>query len=121
MSVAWETLTVVMGLVFVFGAIVQYNDPDPYFWTVVYLAAAILSFVSLRRALSWWLPAGVAGAAIVWAGALAVRVDPEVYRGMFGQLGMASLEIEEARETLGLVIIAIWMTALAVIRIRRRP
>lgn len=120
-SAVLDALTVVMGLVFLFGAVVQYNDPDPVPWIGVYLVSAILSFVSLRRALPWWLPSSVAGVSAVWAAIIALGVDPEVYRGMFGQFGMASLDVEEAREALGLVIIAVWMVVLTVIQIRRRP
>jgi hypothetical protein len=110
-----------MGLVFVFGAVVQYNDPDPVLWIIVYVAAAILSFVALRYAISMWLLAGVAGVSVVWAVTIAFGVDPDVYRSIFGELGMASLEVEEVREALGLVIIAVWMAVLAVVRPRRRP
>ncbi|MBM52123.1 MAG: hypothetical protein CL485_03855, partial [Acidobacteria bacterium] len=33
-----------IGVLLVFAAVVQYNDPDPYAWLVLYLAAAGVSF-----------------------------------------------------------------------------
>lgn len=104
-----------MGVVFLCGAIVQYNDPDPFRWGLVYLAAALLSFLSLRHPLPVWLPAATGAAAFAWAIGIALGVDASVYRSMFDQFGMASLEIEEAREALGLVIIAAWMLTVAFI------
>lgn len=119
-SVALRAITLVMGFVLLFGAIVQYNDPDPFLWGLFYLTAAITSFASLRRALPWWLPSAVGTVAIAWAIVIALGVDPAVYRGMFSEIGMASLEVEEAREVLGLVIIGLWMAALAATRTTRR-
>ena len=114
-------VTAVMGLVFTFGAVVQYNDPDPISWTAIYLVAAVLSFISIKRTLPWWVTATVAGISLFWAAIIALGLDPEVYPNLFGQFGMASLEIEEAREALGLLIIAVWMVVLTTVRIRTLP
>ena len=113
-------VTIGMGLLFVFGAAVQYNDPDPFRWVGIYLFAATFSFVSTRDVLGWWLYAATGALAIVWALVIALSVDAQVYRSMFGEFGMATLEIEEAREALGLVIIGIWMGVLAaMVRLRK--
>ena len=106
-------VTVGMGIVFLFGAAVQYNDPDPFRWIGIYVIAAALSFLSLRDILPWWIYALSSTFAIACAVAIALGVDAAVYRGIFGEFGMASLEIEEAREALGLIIIGIWMGVLA--------
>ena len=113
-SAVMRVAGILMGLVFLFGAAVQYNDPDPWRWGLVYLAAAAVSFVALARPLPWPLPAAMALAAFVWALTLLGRIDIAVWRELFGEFGMASLEIEEAREALGLIIIGAWMTVLAV-------
>ncbi len=115
-----RVLAFVMGLVFVFGAAVQYNDPDPLRWGLVYLAAAAVSFVALARPLPWQLPAAMALAAFVWALTPLAGVDAAAWRELFGEFGMASLEIEEAREALGLAIIGAWMMVLAAAGWRRR-
>ena len=70
--------------------------------------------MALARPLPWPLPAAMALAAFVWALTLLGRIDIAVWRELFGEFGMASLEIEEAREALGLIIIGAWMTVLAV-------
>lgn len=36
-------------LVFVLFAALQYNDPDPYIWMPIYLYAAFLCYLALRR------------------------------------------------------------------------
>ena len=36
-------------LLFLFSAVVQYNDPDPYIWMPVYLYGALLCFLAVRR------------------------------------------------------------------------
>ena len=108
-----RALGVVMGTVFLFGAALQYNDPDPWRWGLVYLAAAAVTFTALVRPVPWHLPAVMAGAALVWALSLLGGVEAAAWRGLFSEFGMASLEIEEAREALGLVIIGAWMTVLA--------
>jgi hypothetical protein len=105
--------SVLMGMLFLFGTSVQYNDPDPLQWALIYVAAAVQSFVASRRALPWWLPAGTGVIAILWALVIAFRVEASVLRQMFGEFGMASLEIEEAREAFGLVIIGAWMGVLS--------
>jgi hypothetical protein len=106
-------VTIGMGFLFLFSAAVQYNDPDPLRWLGVYLLAAALSFLSLRNLLPWWLYAATGVLAIVWAVGIGVGVDASGYRSMFGEFGMASLEVEEAREAVGLVIIGVWMGVLA--------
>jgi len=108
-----QIVTVLMGFVFLFGAAVQYNDPDPIPWILVYLAAAVLSFRAYRSAPPWGPAALLAAGALVWAVVIALGLDPAALRRMFGEFGMASLEIEEAREALGLLIIAAWMLVLA--------
>ena len=114
-------ITIGMGIVFTFGAAVQYNDPDPFRWAGIYLIAAAFSFLSLRNVLPWWLYATSSTIAIAWAGVVALGVDAAAYRGIIGEFAMASLDIEEAREALGLIMIGLWMGVLAVrIRLSKR-
>lgn len=113
-------ITIGMGVVFIFGAAVQYNDPDPFRWTSIYLIAAALSFLSLRKIVAWWVYAASSACAIAWAVVVALGVEAAVYRGMFRDFGMASLEIEQAREALGLVIIGAWMGVLAGSQVLKR-
>ena len=43
-----KALNVILIALFVYSAVVQYNDPDPYLWMPVYLYGAALCFLALR-------------------------------------------------------------------------
>ena len=59
------------------------------------------------------MPALVIVVALVAAGMLATNVIGEAYfSDIFSSMEMKSIEVEQAREFGGLVIIAIWMTML---------
>ncbi len=97
---------------FVLAAAVQLNDPDPLIWVVAYLIAASTALAAFFGAVS--APAA-AGLAAVYAGA-AWQVFPQGEEGAslgLSQIAMASLGIEEMRESLGLGICAAWMVILA--------
>lgn len=101
--------SLLMGVLFLFGAAVQYNDPDPIRWMIVYLAASAQSFEVVSRVPGWWRPAILSAATFAWALLILSTLEPWVVWRMFDQFGMTSLEIEEGRETLGLLIISAWM------------
>jgi len=89
---------------FLFAAILQYNDPDPIRWMAVYGLAAAACLLALFGRL--WTPplALLALAGLVWAATLGVKV-----------IGRQSLaDSEEGREMLGLLLVFGWMTYLAV-------
>lgn len=108
-----------LALLFLFGAAVQVNDPDPLRWMAIYLAAAGGCLLAAMGRLRWRFPAAVALAAFLWAASLAPRVVPAFpARGLFGAWEMADARVEEARELAGLLIIGACMAVLAW---RRRP
>ena len=86
----------------VFAAVVQYNDPDPYAWLVLYLAAAGVSFAALWFPDLWKIPAVVAVGAFVWAATLVPTVTQTSFPDLFQSWEMMSREMEEGREFLGL-------------------
>ncbi len=102
-----------MGMFLVFSALVQYNDPDPYSWLVLYLAAAGVSFAALWFPDLWKLPAVVAVGAFVWAATLVPTVTQTSFPDLFQSWEMMSREMEEGREFLGLLSVASWTTYLA--------
>jgi hypothetical protein len=103
-----------MLLLFTFAAAVQFNDPDPARWIVVYALAAVGCLLSLLGRLHWTLPAVLGAVAVLWASTLAPGVVGRVPFGeMFGAFEMENLGIEESREMYGLLIIAAWMAVLA--------
>jgi len=96
-------------LLFVVGALVQINDPDPMIWMGIYLIAAFLSgCVVLGR--YPMIPLGIA-TLLSFAGSL-YYFPPSVSEWIAQEweqqdLTMKTRAMEEARESLGLLIIAI--------------
>ena len=108
-----------VGVLLVFAAVVQYNDPDPYAWLVLYLAAAGVSFATLWFPYLWKIPAVVAVGAFVWAATLVPTVTQTSFPDLFQSWEMMSREMEEGREFLGLLSVASWTTYLA--HLGRKP
>jgi hypothetical protein len=110
-----------MALLFLFAAVVQYNDPDPLRWIAIYGAACLAS--SMAAAGRPFRPAVVAGIAVVallWSVAIMFQGQGGGdYLHMFDAWEMTATNVEEARESVGLLIVAAWMTVLAVWRPRR--
>ena len=99
--------------VFLASVLVQYNDPDNLRWSVIYGAAALNCLFAARCQLHWSMPALVIVVALVAAGALATNVIGKAsFSDIFSSMEMKSIEVEQAREFGGLVIIVIWMTIL---------
>ena len=111
-----------MAALFAFAAALQFNDPDPVQWIAIYMAAVVVSLgVALRRRVPPAAMAALVLVAIVWAGAIALRVpSASEYRHMFDAWEMKTPSVEEAREASGLGIVAAWMIVLLV-RSRRIP
>ena len=110
-----------MLLAFALSVVVQFNDPDPLLWATIYAVAALVSWLEIRRRTMPWVPAVIAAASLVWAGMLAPRVIGKVpFGAMFAEFEMANVGVEESREMYGLVLIALWMIAVATAAWRRR-
>ena len=110
-----------MAVLFFFGAAVQYNDPDPLRWIAIYAAAGVVCALAAMARLHWWLAAAVGMVALVWAVTLAPRAFPNVrILEMFSAWEMENQRIEEAREMYGLLMIALYMSVLAITAGRRR-
>jgi hypothetical protein len=104
----------VMSLLFAFAVVVQINDPDPFAWMAIYGLACIACVLALLRRGHWLVPASVGAVAIIWAVTIAPRVLGRVpFLDMFNEFEMRDVGIEESREMYGLVMIAAWMTVLA--------
>ena len=113
----------VLGLMFMLGVFVQYNDPDPIPWMLIYGAAALVCLAAAFRperlpAWAGWL---VAAIAFGWAVAIGRHALGHVpFASMFGAWEMKNTAIEENRETYGLLLIAAWMVVVALTRARTR-
>ena len=102
---------IAMSLLFVAGAIAQWNDPDPWAWMIIYGVAALVSLAAIFPAsrparcgtacVCCWLLCGVA---MGWA----LTLLPEVIR-----VGRLDFNSEVQREVVGLVVISGWCFLLA--------
>jgi hypothetical protein len=115
-----------VGALFLFGAVVQYNDPDPLAWAAIYLAAAIACLLAMRGRVHWALPAAIGLIAAAWAASLAPSVIGSVEPGeLVGAWEMKDSRVEVGREMYGLCIITAWMFVIVVAgqrsRANRRP
>jgi hypothetical protein len=113
----------VMALVFLLCVVVQYNDPDGMVWMAIYGAAGVLSALAALRPgrPDWRVAAAVGGIAAAWGLALFAGVGGRVsWPEIFGDYEMKTAAIEEARESIGLAIVALWCGLLAWMRRPRR-
>jgi hypothetical protein len=107
-------LNLMMALLLVFAAALQYNDPDPIPWLAIYLASAVVSLAAAAgRRTRRGVLAAVAVIALGWAAMIAFGGPAaSEYSHMFDAWEMKSPAVEEAREATGLVIVAAWMAVL---------
>ena len=109
---AWTVANSIMLLMFLFSAVVQFNDPDPLPWMAIYIAAAIVCALEVRRKTPPWAPIGLAVIALAWAGWIATRARDVPIIALFAEWEMRNIRVEEAREMYGLAIAGIWMLAI---------
>lgn len=117
----WRVLNVLMALLFVFAATLQYNDPEPLRWIAIYLAAAVPCVMALRRMPSWILPATIGVISVVWetfyvrSGAWSVPLTEA-----FSTWKMQNQAMLEKREMTGLLLVNGWMLVLVIAAVRAR-
>ena len=110
-------IELLFAVLFLFGAVVQYNDPDPIRWMAIYLAACAACVAAAWNAGPWWFSALVGLLALIWGLTLAPRAFPNVRLGeLVEQWEMKDVRVEEGREMYGLFIIFAVMTVISVIR-----
>lgn len=105
---------VLFGLAYVLSVVVQYNDPDPLLWMLLYGAAAAVCLAWALQRCPRWLPAAVLAIAVGWSGWIAVNIELGVpLTEALGDWGMHGQGSEEAREIGGLLLVGVWMLVLA--------
>ncbi|WP_273273673.1 transmembrane 220 family protein [Maribacter polysiphoniae] len=112
MKMCFNVLGWLFVVLFSISAILQYNDPDPFLWMVIYGLAMLVTLGFLFKKVPSLLPffLGILGLFGFF------YVLPEKFEGFV--IGGGDIKnIEEAREAFGLLIIAVVMFILA-IRIR---
>ncbi|MGI9551495.1 MAG: transmembrane 220 family protein [Aurantibacter sp.] len=92
----------VFGLLCVVSAALQYNDPDPLLWIVIYGVTAIVSFAFATNKVSYSVPL-VMGILFLLG---SFYVFPETFEGF--EIGAGDIKnIEEGREAVGLLVLSL--------------
>jgi hypothetical protein len=112
-STSFRNISFAIGVYFIFCTVVQFNDPDPVRWSLIYGAAAVVSFWSAFRVVPVIVPGAVAAVAFVWAALLAPEATRASFPELFRSWQMMSPAMEVGREMLGLLITGIWMAVVA--------
>lgn len=108
MKCFFKVFSWVFTILFLISAILQYNDPDPLLWIVIYGIAALVTLGFIFNKVSVRIPFIVGLFGIIGF----VYLFPEKYEGLV--VGMGDIKnIEEARESFGLLIIALVMFLIA--------
>ena len=115
MTSLFKYLSLLMAILFIAAAYVQWNDPDATTWYFVYGFAALASILYYLGRLNF-IVALVLGVMYIFG---CVMLWPEKWEGI--SVGDGDIEnIERARESLGLLITAMIMFTYAIrIRLRR--
>ncbi len=115
-----RAMHLVFAVLFAISAGLQYNDPDPAGWALLYLAATALA-AGVFRGVSWARPLGIALIAVcaVWMVSLApgmgAFIERRDLRLLAATMQAGDPVIEEAREFLGLGIVLVY-SLVAVLR-----
>jgi hypothetical protein len=109
----------VLTLIYALCVIVQYNDPDPLVWMLIYgLGMLACSFYIMGR-LHWIFSVIVGLLAMIWAGILVPDVLGKVsFMDIFSSAYMQNSAVEKARELGGLLIVVTGMVYLSVLQYR---
>ena len=119
MRALWIALNILFLAMFLFSVAVQFNDPDPVRWMVMYGFAALACILELRRNQRWSFPAGIGLIAVSWAASIGQHVHDVRLGDLFAEFEMKNEMVEQAREMGGLLIVALWMFVLAISAFRR--
>ncbi|KQC29419.1 transmembrane 220 family protein [Flagellimonas eckloniae] len=108
MKLFFKIFGIVFAALFVYAAIVQYNDPDALKWYVYYGVAAFISILfAVDRLKFLWV-----FVLLLFYGFMAFQTWPEKFEGV--TIGEGDIvNIERGREALGLAIVACVMLVYA--------
>lgn len=104
MKSTMKYVSLIFAILFLYAAVVQYNDPDTFLWVVIYglaFLSSVLFYFKKLPALVYWIfgLAYLGGCIYNW---------PETFEGI--SLGTGEWEnVEKAREALGLLVCALLM------------
>ncbi len=101
-KIIMQVISLAMTILFLFWSYYQLNDQDALQWVLVYALAAILSGVFVLGYLTNVPPLILGVGCAIWAGYLAMQITYEP----------PLIAIEEWREMIGLLVVAVWMVPL---------
>jgi len=108
-----KTLNLVFLVAFLLSALVQFNDPDPLGWVLIYLAMTVICGLHHFNRLYWGIAALQSLVSILWMLTLLPALAENVsWQEVFGSLAMLNDSVEEVREIGGLLFILIWSITL---------
>ena len=104
-------LNVVLALLFVVAAGLQYNDPDPARWIALYGGAAVATVLALHTRRGWLLAGAVGAIGAVWGGLLwADILGQVVFSDMWRKMSEKGGKVEVLREAGGLTLVVTWLS-----------
>jgi uncharacterized membrane protein (DUF485 family) len=108
--------SLLMGLLFAVSLGLQYNDPDPLRWMLIYGAAAAVSYLAPWRPIAKRFALIVVVVALAWI----LWLSPEIvgvisFSDLFLKMNEKGGAVEAGREAGGLAIVAAWMLCCAMI------
>ncbi len=115
MEMVKNYICLLISLVFTLFAFVQYNDPDPQVWIAIYMSAAIMPILYIYKLLS----KTVMITAITFYFIGFIYLWPEKYEGVMMPM-QHKIEIELARESLGLLLCFFSTSWLLFLSLRRK-
>ena len=96
---------------FLLAAALQFNDPDPIGWAIVYGATSCITALFLLQRINWYVTATASVLAAV--ASIFIGVDAMQEAGLIASSldswRMQNMAVEKAREAGGLLIVALWM------------
>jgi len=111
-----KTANIFLSILFLFAAVLQYNDPDPLQWIFIYGLSALTCGLFAWKSGPLILPAITGVVSFIWMIFLFVVLqgapDAIIWADVFGEASMKTESVELTREILGLFIIFVWMTVL---------
>jgi len=98
----------------------QYNDPDPIRWMLIYGAAMVISAVLPAKRDAAKIGLIVAAICLVWAAVLILGIyDKVTFSDVFLKMSEKGGAVEEEREAGGLLIEGVWLVFACWYRLRR--
>ncbi|MGL4630138.1 MAG: transmembrane 220 family protein [Leadbetterella sp.] len=108
-----KVFQIILIVIYSLSAAVQYNDPDPYIWIPIYLLPVAMIYLNIKAKISRDTFLWTAFIYFLWA----VNQFPPAWEGlMFNTMGMKTLNIELARESLGLGMVGTGLIALFLVK-----